>query len=61
MQVHWGYADPSLAPGEDAARRRAFEATRVAIAQRMQELLALPLDTLGDAALLAALLAIGSR
>jgi arsenate reductase (thioredoxin) len=56
VQVHWGYADPSVAPGEDAAKRRAFEATRVAIAHRMERLLALPFDALSDAALRAALL-----
>ncbi len=62
VQVHWGYADPSLAPGDEAAKRSAFEATRIAIAKRMQEFLALPSGTLGDdAALRTALLALGSR
>jgi len=28
VQVHWGYADPSLAEGGDEGRRRAFERAR---------------------------------
>jgi arsenate reductase (thioredoxin) len=61
VQVHWGYADPSLAPGDPAAKRRAFEATRIAIAQRMEELLALPFETLDNNALRGTLLAIATR
>jgi arsenate reductase len=59
VKVHWGYADPSHAPGGDDAKRAAFELTRQAIGYRMLQLLQLPLDTLDDPALQAALLAIG--
>ena len=67
VQVHWGYPDPSnTAGGNEAqheaqheARRAAFDLTRQAIAWRLQQLLALPLATLTDAELRAALVAIG--
>lgn len=59
VQAHWGYPDPSQAPGGDEARRAAFELTRQALGYRMLQLLALPLAQLDDAALCAALLRIG--
>jgi arsenate reductase len=46
VKVHWGYPDPSNAEGGDEGKRRAFELTRQAIAYRLLQLLALPLDTL---------------
>lgn len=46
VKVHWGYPDPSNAPGGDEGRLRAFELTRQAIGYRMLQLLALPLETL---------------
>ncbi|KHL07589.1 UNVERIFIED_CONTAM: ArsC family transcriptional regulator [Mumia flava] len=55
VKVHWGYADPSNAPGGDEGKRQAFELTRQAIGYRMLQLLALPLDTLSNAELQAAL------
>ncbi|MGF6485337.1 arsenate reductase ArsC [Paraburkholderia sp. JPY419] len=55
VKVHWGYADPSNAPGGDEGKRRAFELTRQAIGYRMLQLLALPLDTLNYADLQQAL------
>jgi arsenate reductase len=55
VKVHWGYADPSNAPGGDAGKRHAFEITRQAIGYRMLQLLALPLDTLSNAELQAQL------
>ncbi|MEV8469971.1 arsenate reductase ArsC [Ralstonia sp. UNC404CL21Col] len=55
VKVHWGYADPSNAPGGDEGKRHAFELTRQAIGYRMLQLLALPLDTLSNAELQAAL------
>ena len=61
VQVHWGYPDPSNAPGDDEARRAAFELTRQAIGYRMLQLLALPLDTLDDDALRARLQEIARR
>lgn len=48
VKVHWGYADPSNAPGGDEGKRQAFELTRQAIGYRMLQLLALPLDRLSD-------------
>ena len=60
VQVHWGYPDPSNAPGGEAGQRAAFELTRQALGYRMLQLLALPLDTLGAAALRKALQAIAT-
>ncbi|MEX3845368.1 arsenate reductase ArsC [Paraburkholderia sp. BR10882] len=58
VQMHWGYADPSNAPGGDERKRQAFELTRQAIGYRMLQLLALPLDTLSNAELQQALISI---
>jgi arsenate reductase len=55
VKVHWGYPDPSNAPGGDEGKRVAFELTRQAIGYRMVQLLALPLDTMTDAELQSAL------
>lgn len=53
VTVHWGYPDPSNAA--EAQRLQAFELTRQAIGYRMLQLLKLPLETLSDAQLQAAL------
>ena len=58
VKVHWGYADPSDAPGGDDGKRLAFELTRQAIGYRMLQLLQLPLDSMSDAELQVALAAI---
>ncbi len=58
VKVHWGYADPSNAPGGDEGKRAAFELTREAIGYRMLQLLQLPITTLSNADLQAALNAI---
>lgn len=55
VKVHWGYSDPSNAEGGDAGRRRAFELTRQAIGYKLLQLLALPLGSMNQAALRAAL------
>ena len=55
VKVHWGSADPSTAAGGDEGKRAAFELTRQAIGYRMLQLLELPLDTMSDADLQAAL------
>jgi len=60
VKVHWGYADPSNAAGGDAAKRLAFELTRQAIGYRMLQLLQLPLETIDDAELQGALVAISA-
>lgn len=57
-KVHWGYADPSNAPGGEEGKRLAFELTRQAIAYRMLQLLQLPLESMGNTELQSALLAI---
>jgi arsenate reductase len=59
VKSHWGYADPSNAEGGDDGKRRVFELTRQALAYRMLQLLALPLETMDRAALQAALADIG--
>lgn len=55
VKAHWGYPDPSNAPGGDEARRQAFELTKQAIGYRMVQLLQLSFDTLSDADLQRAL------
>jgi arsenate reductase len=61
VKVHWGYPDPSNAPGGDEGRRQAFELTRQAIGYRMLQLLQLPLEQLSDAELQNALTEIYSH
>ena len=56
VKVHWGYADPSVAPGGDDAKRTAFELTRQALGYRTLQLLRLPLEGMGDAELQRAML-----
>jgi arsenate reductase (thioredoxin) len=58
VKVHWGYADPSNAAGGDDGKRLAFELTRQAIGYRMLQLLQLPLDSMSNTDLQAALTAI---
>ena len=53
VKVHWGYPDPSNAPSAD--RRAAFELTRQAIGYRVLQLLRLPLESMDDRDLHAAL------
>ncbi len=55
VRVHWGYPDPSLANGDDDAKRQAFELTRQALGYRMLQLLALPLETMSGEAISQAL------
>lgn len=59
VKVHWGYPDPSNAPGDDDARLRAFELTRQALAFRMLQLLRLPLASMSPAERSSALQIIG--
>ena len=58
VQMHWGYPDPSNAPGGDAGKQQAFELTRQAIGYRMLQLLQLPLEAMSNADLQRALQAI---
>ncbi len=55
VKVHWGYPDPSYESGDELTRRRAFDLTRQAIGYRMLQLLELPLESMDDRALHAAL------
>ena len=55
VKVHWGYPDPSNAPGGEEGKRQAFELTRQAIAYRMLQLLQLPLDSMDNPTLQRAL------
>jgi arsenate reductase (thioredoxin) len=59
VKVHWSYPDPGQTPGDEQTVRRAFELTRQAIAYRMLQLLALPLEQMDRQSLEAALLEIG--
>lgn len=59
VTLHWGYPDPSSTPGDDGARRQAFEVTRQAIGYRMLQLARLEgIEAMADADLKAALTAI---
>lgn len=49
--AHWGYADPSAAPGTDADRLAAFRHTLAAIRRRLDLLVALPVNGLDASAL----------
>lgn len=53
VKVHWGYPDPSNA--EPDKKPQAFDLTRQAIGYRMLQLLALPLESMGNAELQAKL------
>jgi len=61
VKVHWGYADPSNASGGDEGKRLAFELTRQAIGYRMLQLLQLPLETMSNSELQAALVQISEN
>jgi arsenate reductase (thioredoxin) len=61
VQMHWGYPDPSHAPGGEDAKRAAFELTRQAIGYRMLQLLELPFAQLTDAQLQTELTTIHER
>ena len=54
VKVHWGYPDPSNTPPTD--KKAAFELTRQAMADRMLQLLHLPLATMSHDERQAALL-----
>jgi arsenate reductase (thioredoxin) len=54
VKVHWGYPDPSNVPEADKAQ--AFELTRQAIGYRMLQLLSMPIESMDNETLQAALL-----
>lgn len=49
--AHWGLPDPAAVEGAIAARRAAFREAYAALAERIERLLALPLETLTGEAL----------
>lgn len=57
--AHWGLPDPAAVTGSDADKRAAFRAIRDAMVKRIELLLALPLETLPQPALRAAMRRIG--
>jgi arsenate reductase len=59
VTAHWGVPDPASVQGPDAQRRGAFQSVWAMLRQRVEQLLALPLETLDRAALQQALRAIG--
>lgn len=61
VKVHWGYPDPSNAPGGDEAKRQAFELTRQAIGYRMLQLVQLPLQAMDNSQLQRALIDISAN
>jgi len=59
VKLHWGYPDPSNAPGDADTRRQVFEVTRQAIGYRMLQLAQLQdIDAMSEAELRAELQAI---
>lgn len=59
VTAHWGVPDPVAVGGSDAQRRRAFESAWAMLRQRIERLLALPLEQLDRAGQQQALRAIG--
>ena len=59
--AHWGYADPSEAPGGVASQREAFRHTLSLLRARLTALIALPSDRLTPAHLQAAARALASN
>jgi hypothetical protein len=59
VNAHWGVPDPVAVDGSDEQRRRAFESTWAMLRQRIERLLALPLEQLDRAGQQQALRAIG--
>ncbi len=51
LKAHWGAPDPAAAQGSEADRRAAFESVCALLHERIERLLALPLETLERAEL----------
>ena len=60
LTAHWGLPDPAAAVGSEAERRHVFESVAIMLRQRIDLLLALPLDKLDRLASQHELRAIGS-
>lgn len=59
VTAHWGVPDPAAVDGTEAERRRAFQSAWMMLRQRVDLLLALPLDKLDRLAMQEQLRAIG--
>jgi arsenate reductase len=59
VTAHWGVPDPAAIDGTEAERRRAFQSAWMMLRQRIELLLALPLDKLDRPAMQQQLGAIG--
>lgn len=59
VTAHWGVPDPAAIDGTEAERRRAFQSAWMMLRQRIDLLLALPLDKLDRPAMQQQLRAIG--
>jgi arsenate reductase len=59
VTAHWGVPDPVAVEGDEGQRRRAFESAWALLRQRIERLLALPLEQLDRASLQRELRAIG--
>jgi arsenate reductase len=59
VTAHWGVPDPAAVDGSEEERRRAFRQAWTLLRQRIEQLLALPLDGLDRLALQRELRAIG--
>lgn len=60
IRAHWGLPDPADVSGSDAAVDAAFAETWRLLEMRVQAMLALPLETMDNAGLAAALAGIGA-
>ena len=58
--AHWGMPDPADVTGDEAAKRKAFEAAFLSLSRRIDLLLAQPVEELERLALEARLRAIGN-
>jgi len=59
IMAHWGMADPADVAGDEARKRKAFEAAFLLLSRRIDLLLALPIEKLERLALEARVRAIG--
>ena len=61
VAAHWGVADPAAVNGSDADKRAAFRDAMAVLRERVERLVALPLDNLDAAAIRDNLQEIGRR
>lgn len=61
VKAHWGIADPAAAQGSDDEKRKAFRQAFSELKNRIDALVALPLEEMSPASLKAALDAIGRK